>query len=72
MSTLRTLHPQAAPIAPMKVPSFGKDPLGLRAGWRGFTLWRELDGLSDAKLAQRGLKRADIPALVLQTIVARD
>lgn len=72
MTTLQTMHRHAVPTAPIKVPSFGKDPLGLRAGWRGFVMWRDLNSLSDAELAARGVKRADIPALAMAALLDRD
>lgn len=72
MTTLQTTHRNTVPTAPMKVPSFGKDPLGLRAGWRGFVVWRDLNSLSDAELATRGVNRADIPALAMAAILDRN
>jgi hypothetical protein len=72
MTTLQTMTRHAAPTAPLKVPALGKDPLGLRAGWRGFVVWRELSALSDAELVTRGIKRADIPARAMAALMGRD
>ena len=44
------------------------DPLGLVAGYRAYTVWRDLSALSDADLAARGLNRGDIPRLALAEI----
>jgi len=45
-----------------------RDPLGLVAGYRAYTVWRDLSALSDAELAARGLVRADIPRQALAEI----
>lgn len=61
-----TSRPLTRPVA--AAPVIGRDPLGLKAGWRGYVVWRDLSALSDAELASRGLTRADIPAMALKAI----
>jgi hypothetical protein len=46
-------------------PLFGRDPLGLIAGWRAFRTYEALAALDDRALAARGLTRHDLPQLTL-------
>ncbi|MBD3763431.1 MAG: hypothetical protein IE927_01470 [Rhodobacterales bacterium] len=66
MTTARITAPFAAKPAATRAPEH--DVLGLRAGWRAYTVWRDLSELTDGQLAARGLTRADIPALALREI----
>jgi uncharacterized protein YjiS (DUF1127 family) len=46
-------------------PLFGRDPLGLIAGWRAFRTYEALASLDDRELAARGLTRGDVPQRTL-------
>ena len=62
--TKSDIHPGVQPTGPES----SRDPFGLVAGWRAYSVWRDLSALTDAELSARGLRRADIPQRALAAV----